>query len=1621
VALLIVAAIVAAGWWYLSRNLGRIVADVVRQQANKQLNGRLEFDDLKVDLGGRAVLTNARIYLDGQDAPVVTCPRTVVTLDFLTLIGPNRGKRSLVATLTEPQAKLVREADGSFNLARLAKPKEKQEQQQFGLAVRVVRGKLDFTDWALLDQSYPQFQAPAGPGADLLHELGYTPSGPREVLPHTEVVQVEGKGSYNGERQEAQFDVRLKRADGGGTLHSAGSVEQDGERFDVTTTLADGSLASLQRYSQSVFPALAVAEVKAGAPPADAGGPLLGGTIHALRLHLAKAPGHDLEAAADCQLTDVLLRTKTLPELQLPRLGGALDLQKQTASGDFELHTLGCTVAGKPAVDLKTQALTGQVNVTGLNIAELLKKLGQPELPVTGTLAAAVKLGGTTAAPDVTAKLSSDALGYDKLCLGRLDGAVHYTGDTLEMQGVKLTGGEAPVDLDGQLNLKQQTGKLTLTAFKLGVQQIADIAARLGKSEQPQKVNATGELSLKADITLAGGKPQTAVRVWSDRIGLEQAAVTHFDASGQLALPEFKLASASGTVVLDKPLAAGPFTSDGPLRVTVRAGGTVGGLDGKQPQLALSGSAESPNLKPAKTTAVFKVAGAADDPELRLQLKSMLEGKPLTVNGQGHYRQGWSPVTASLDWQQTQVDFSGNVDPAAQKVDGKLSAAQVDLGRFSGNPALSGVVSVNATLQGQFDALNIAGKVSSPQMAYATPQKKYQVEALSAGFKLAEGDRISVSDGKLRFEGNELHAEGTLGKAGSDLTIASADFNLLSALALVPPGAGKGTPGQVTKADSKPLSVKSSGPLVLRLTGTVKQPKADIQYQSGPGSVEGHSFSSASLAGTADQHGAHIRKFEMHSAAGSLSASGDVQFQPVGFNAAAQVDSFDLGVLTPLLGATNELSQLQGKLNGTLKVNGTPKKYAADADLSLAGGSFRGYALDSAQARLKADASGIEVTNLTVTSQHTTLTAQGTIPSDPSQARFTVKAPKAELALLQPFLPKAAPALKGAVQLSASLQPGHGSYPDAHIELQDNGNGIEVGGRKLSSVAAQADLNNDVFNLKQLDIGVQRSSLRLSGTVKLADLNQRGASRPLPLDMSLTADNFNLADIAPLLPADVRGELPGGVITVQPLKLGGTTDDPLLTGSVVFALSKLPANLPSTIATIGGSVDIENNTFKIKNVDIGTSEGGQAGTIGQARITGAGRFALNPPRLLAGAVNIDLSPADAGGRFIKLTQDGLLAADTGNGIKATSNSDSRNGSFDGTLGGQLTFSAPNAEYANSMAVLGGKLIVTEPKGKSTLTLPTVEGGGGEGKPGMRISQLEVVVQDGTEVRYKPAVDLRASITGDLMLSGIPGLPEGNRDGLRVRGDLHLQKGSLLIYRHTIRLDEDTDNILRFSGEPGDFMPSFTGRGVIILPNVLNGGDVFSTSGNTPGSPGVPSIGNGISARESRDLKVFFNFNGVKLSPDLKGEKDVTLTSDPPRSQEEILRYLVGGVGDLLAGQGDLGDVAQGELIGFGSNWVSRQLEDALGVDALTFGGSPKDVNNPFYMNVEKELNPELSVTYFRNFFSTSNQQEEIGLKYRPFRQALDSNLQGLEFHVNFQNDAFRGTGSEFMFTWTKRF
>ncbi len=65
---------------------------------------------------------------------------------------------------------------------------------------------------------------------------------------------------------------------------------------------------------------------------------------------------------------------------------------------------------------------------------------------------------------------------------------------------------------------------------------------------------------------------------------------------------------------------------------------------------------------------------------------------------------------------------------------------------------------------------------------------------------------------------------------------------------------------------------------------------------------------------------------------------------------------------------------------------------------------------------------------------------------------------------------------------------------------------------------------------------------------------------------------------------------------------------------------------------------------------------------------------------------------------------------------------------------------------------------------------------------------------------------------------------------------------------------------------------------------------------------------------------------------------MSLTSDPPMSREKILLYLLGGADQGAPGQEDLGNFAEGELMAFGSSFISRAIERSFDLERFNQGG-----------------------------------------------------------------------------------
>ncbi len=1598
-AALAVALLLGGGWWYVRGHLGELAGGLVREEAEKSLNGRLKFAKLEIDLAGRAVLSDAEIFLDGAAGPVIECPAVIARFDPFNFIGPNRGKRAVEVTLSQPRVIVVREPDGGINLARLVKKRTEPRERPIGVSVRLRDAQIVFSDWCMLNQHYPKINAADGLAGELLAELGYHPGGPPEQRLFEETFSLNGSVTVNQEREELSFNLTAKRPAPGGTLTVKGTATTDGATFDAKLGMHDTDLASFAPYANALFPKLALglsadaadnAGPDAAAPPAPPLPlPSAAGQIREASVHAVQKRGAPVSLAVDATLAGVEAASAHLPALSLPRIVAHYEPSPQRVSGEFTLEALGAQLVAGGKYNIDDDALDATVRLNDAELGGLLREYGIEDVAASGKLNLDARLSGSSKQPNVTAKLSSSALQVEQIKLGQLKGAAKLEQQILTLDGVQLSGGDLPLRASGSLDLRTQSGELAASAGPLTVADALKLAGKLSQGGKVPQLEASGQLRAAATVKLAGGRPQAKLSLTSDALSLKDYQLTKLEATGSVAAPTITLDAAECVLVLPKTVDAAGLRSDGPLKVWLRTGGSVSLQPGGKPAvLALTGSGATQNLAPAQANLSFKITGPASGPDVKAQLKTSHTDHPLVLAASAKYKpDGHMPVSAKLTWQETAVAFEGGVNAAKQTVSGKLKAEQVDLARFAGAQGLSGTVSATADVGGTFKAPTVAGKVIAPRITYGKGGRVLEAANLSAGFKLAEGHTITINDGVFDFAGSRFKAGGTLGAETGNLELRSDPFNLFSAIAAATKTAAP--PGAKSAPSRPPLSIDSQGVLVVKLTGKLADPQASIDYASAAGTVEGQHYTDARLLATANKSQASVSNFSIKSASGGINASAVVKYDPPAYQAGATISNFNLGVITPVIGV-ELLNQLTGLLNGTLSVNGEGKHFTADGALTLAQGRFGGIALDSAAAEFRTSGVALEVTSLTVQAQGTQLTASGTIHPELAQTRFTASAPHIELALLNPLLPDSVPDLGGSVSLSASFAPGQGRYPDTEVELLSTGAAVSVGPTSLSKVALKAKLHQDNLTISQGELGLSGGQLTLSGGVDLGRARETQGAPSYPIDFKAATQNFDLGALLAALPARYTRQAPPGLDGTLncDIRVFGQSADPQLQGDVGFDLD-LAQVAPAQglgLTGVAGQIAFVKNEFKNLDIQLRAAEGSG---LSSARITGSGALALNPLRLTPGsAVDIVLAPPGA--------YTTLQTAYAGVG------------SFDGSLGG--TVHVRGTAQAGLLAEVSGNVVFNASGGKSTIFLKMPEGGASQqqqpaafsfGKTGLLLSFKPGTIVEGP-------FDLNAKLNGDITLRGRPG-QKTDPDKFQINGTLDLPEGSLFVYRHTIRLDSATHNYLSFTG--GDIFPYFTGRGALVLPNVLSQADM--------GAAQDVGVLQQTQMGSARDLTVYFNFPNVRLgSSSEQLMSQVQLSSQPSLSDEKIRTYLLGGAGELLAGHGDFGDIAEGELVGLGTSFISREIERMFDLQAFRVGAGE---GGSYYTYVEKDLTDDVSLSYYKDFFSQTGQKEQWGVKYQLYNMTAGSRYQNLTLNVNFTERGSGASGSEFMFQWNTKF
>lgn len=1551
-------------WSWFRDNLGGYAAEVVQQQAEKSLNGRLTFDKLYIDRFGRSIFSGVEVY--GEDGEkLISAPTAVASINPLTLAGPNFGQRSVSLSLFNPELTVVRRADGSINLGELAKPSE-AKRQAWGYTIHVRGGTVHYTDYALLRQGYPRWTKLRGLTKDLFAELGYDPhryeSGdtelPSEVAeaPFSETIGISGDFGFSALRGDTSIDVDMQRPQKGEVMLKA-KIGDQGRDFSIQVGFKDTELASLREYIHSLYPKLQLASSGSEASTE----PLLAGLMRTGTVNIEKPEGKPVQVQVDTHIDRGRFNSSLLPAMAFPRFQVNYDGPASELTMDYEVHSAGVVAVGTTGFGFKDDQIGGDLRINVTDFAEMYKRLGLRGPHLSGQLTGEIALGGRLGLPDVSGTLRGGNLAAGGARLGNLVAVGEYKEGSVKFEKLRLSGGQLPLNASGTYSPNEGNGSAKLTAGPVQVAAVIALAKALRIQLPTAFKGASGVVDAKADLKFAKKKVSGTAALSSKSIALAGQSFTNASAKVKIEHSLLRVQELRADLVTKANFNQLGFKSSGPLQLALRATGTAQLPPAKSPSLNLTGTLGTLNLTPEQALVNLELTGPIKSPNYKAQLKTTGDS-PIMVNARGKLATPM-PMNATIDWGTQRASFDGTLNLPAQSVNGKLIANDIDLARLMPDGPARGTLSLNATLSGPFRKLTASGTLNSPRIAGKVADRDLALTDLSLGFDVAAGTALTINKGAFGFAGSSFNLDGTLGKNGQQLTLSSEAFDLAQALA-----------GTVGKTE---IDVQAEGPLRAVFSGTLKQPQLEVTYASGPGSIEQRAFENLELALSANMHEVNLQRLALTGLGGTASASGTVALAGDSFsnlhvqsyNLSADADSLRAELIAPLLGVPM-LADASGSLSGDLTLTGNAKDWDVSGGVSLENGSLQGIAFDDAHLGIVTQDKAITLTDAYLVKGDSRIVATGTIGPGKKQFDIHVGAETFDLALLRPFLPRQYSELGGRATFELVLRPPDESgYPRVELELHDVG-GVEFAGVRFSEMEVAASLREGVLLINTARLVSHGSTLRASGrmspTLFAGTGLPRGRGRSAkqqPLNLRLQTENFSLGVLGALLPPAARAQLPGGTLTAD-LTVTGRLSSPQLRGTIDFNLNKLPAALPVQIASLSGRVAFgDNNTFTIQNVQIGGA-GQQA--LQQIAIDGGGRFSLNPPSLTAGAINVNLAP---NGHFVHV-EDVF--------------------GYTGGVGGTITITPP--ARGGKGFVIGGQLVINEAQGEGTLALHMPSSSGGGGPSSFRFDNFQVVVSPGTTVAFSiPLVQVTASVQGALSINGRPGLTgrvgSGTEQPLSILGRLDIPHGNLLVYRHEVRLTGD-ENYISFTGQPGDIFPHLTADATLVLRNVLRGNETIEYAANEQAvRPGED------------DLTIFFSFNNMLLGPGTRME-DMRITSEPPMPEDQLRSYLYGDFYDVLAGRSELGDFAQRELLAYSTSFISRQIERGLGLEAFSFGGSGAD-DNPFYISAEKELSPDVYLSYFRTFYSQTQQKEDITLRYRFFHTRYAGTSQNASVAVSF--------------------
>ncbi len=570
------------------------------------------------------------------------------------------------------------------------------------------------------------------------------------------------------------------------------------------------------------------------------------------------------------------------------------------------------------------------------------------------------------------------------------------------------------------------------------------------------------------------------------------------------------------------------------------------------------------------------------------------------------------------------------------------------------------------------------------------------------------------------------------------------------------------------------------------------------------------------------------------------------------------------------------------------------------------------------------------IDNFTAYNSDSIVTASGFWGRRAEDTLINLEVPNLDLSLLSSLMPAGFQPMSGEAGMSLVVTQGDSGKPELAGSFQSSSTGgLNAGPFSAERVSGKLSIVGRTLKLQEATVQTNGSQLTVDGELPLPGY-------PGSMDLAVHAADFSLETLLPFF--NVKDLKIAGKLTTD-LQVQGSFEKPLLSGLITSTANDISYQGNELNATVSAYAELANSSIPKLWVKLTPGPGGSAVKEDNfALLTGSAALSADGRKLQAVELDAYLNNLS----FVEVK-----------------------GLFKGGLNGKLEIN--KAGDPQPISIVGDVSV----RPGSTIQLPGME----KVKPvpfaEKTLLQVNLEVMPDAWVRYSPRM-MEVAIQGKLTLTG-------SVDEPIVDGSFVASRGSLVLLNRIVRLTEPATIVLR---KEYGLTPHLFGTAAVELPGVLAAPHrelpVEIVPSDLPLSP------------ESDDLTIYFRFHDMPLDAmmDEKNLDAMDMYSIPPLSRDVLLVYLIGGQG-LSFSRSGLRTFLGGEALAFSGSRLSRYLEESLNFKRFEIRALSSSEGTPFYLNVEKELTPDLTISYLRTFLEPVDEREELGARYY-FYQVLSS-------------------------------